>query len=74
MNETEAELALAEALQIELVFRLDLLHQAGASKLILAAVLMDLALQLTKAEEGDAAKEMVRSFTTNFFRPRIDLH
>jgi hypothetical protein len=50
------------------------LHQAGASKLILATVLMDLALQLTEAEQGAAAEEMVQSFTTNFFRPQIDLH
>jgi hypothetical protein len=74
MTEDETGLALAEALQTDLVFRLDLLHQAGASKLILATVLMDLALQLTEAEQGAAAEEMVRSFTTNFFRPQIDLH
>jgi len=35
---------------------------------------MDLALQLTEAEQGAAAEEMVRTFTTNFFRPQIDLH
>ena len=74
MTEDEAGLALAEALQTDLVFRLDQLHQAGASKLILASVLMDLALQLTEAEQGAAAEEMVRTFTTNFFRPQIDLH
>jgi hypothetical protein len=75
MTEDEAGLALAEALQTDLVFRLDQLHQAGASKLILATVLMDLALQLTEAERGAAAaEEMVRTFTTNFFRPQIDLH
>jgi hypothetical protein len=67
-------LALAEALKTDLVFRLDLLHQAGASKLILATVLMDLALQLTEAEQGAPAEEMVQSFTTNFFRPQVDLH
>jgi hypothetical protein len=74
MTEDETGLALAEALKTDLVFRLDLLHQAGASKLILATVLMDLALQLTEAEQGAAAEEMVRSFMTNFFRPQIDLH
>ena len=36
-HEEEAALTLAEALQTDLVFRLDLLHQAGAPKLILAA-------------------------------------
>jgi hypothetical protein len=61
MTEDETGLALAEALKTDLVFRLDLLHQAGASKLILATVLMDLALQLTEAEQGAAAEEMVRS-------------
>ena len=74
MTEDETGLALAEALQTDLVFRIDLLHQAGASKLILATVLMDLALQLTEAEQGAAAEEMVRSLMTNFFRPQIDLH
>jgi hypothetical protein len=74
MTEDETGLALAEALKTDLIFRLDLLHQAGASKLILATVLMDLALQLTEAEQGAAAEEMVRSFTTNFFRPQIDVH
>jgi hypothetical protein len=73
MTEDEAGLVLAEALQTDLVLRLDLLHQAGASKLILATVLMDLAFQLTEAEQGPAAEEMVRSFTTNFFRSQ-DLH
>ena len=66
--------ALAEALQTDLVFRLDLLHDAEAPKLILAAVLMDLALQMAQAEQGAAAEEMVPSFTTDFFRPQIDLH
>jgi hypothetical protein len=74
MTEDEAGLALAEALQTDLVFRLDQLHQAGASKLILATVLMDLALQLTEAEQGAAAEEMVRTLTNNYFRPQIDLH
>jgi hypothetical protein len=74
MTETEDALALAEALQTDLVFRLDLLQQAGAPKLFLAAVLMDLALQMAKAEEGEAAEEMVTAFTHNFFGPQIDLH
>ena len=39
--------------------RLDLLHDAVAPKLILAAVLMDLALQMAQAEQGAAAEEMV---------------
>ena len=37
--------------------RLDLLHQAGAPKLILAATLLDLALQLVRTEEGVIAAE-----------------
>ena len=75
MTEEEAALLLAEALQRDLVMRLDLLHQAGAPKLILAATLLDLALQLVRTEEGViAAEEMVTAFTRNFFAPSIDLH
>jgi hypothetical protein len=74
MTEEEAALTLAEALQTDLVFRLDLLHQAGAPKLILAAMLLDLGLQLAKAEQGLAAKVTVESIVNNFFRPQIDLH
>jgi hypothetical protein len=72
MTEEEAALLLAEALQRDLVMRLD---QAGAPKLILAATLLDLALQLVRTEEGViAAEEMVTAFTRNFFAPSIDLH
>jgi hypothetical protein len=74
MTEEEAGLLLAEALQTDLIHRLGLLHQAGAPKLILAATLIDLALQLVRTEEGVAAEEMVRSFTANFFRPQFDVH
>ena len=59
MTANESAWALAEALQTDLVFRLDLLHDAEAPKLILAAVLMDLALQMAQAEQGAAAEEMV---------------
>jgi hypothetical protein len=61
MTEDEAGLALAEALKTDLVFRLDLLHQAGASKLILATVLMDLALQLTEAARCKTSSASSRS-------------
>jgi hypothetical protein len=71
LREDETGLALAKALRTDLIFRLDLMHQAGASKLILAAVLMDLALRLTEAERGAAAEEMVRSFMANFL-PNAD--
>jgi hypothetical protein len=74
---TEAEAAimlLAEALQTDLIYRLDLLHEAGAPKLILAATLLDLALQLITAEQGAGAEQTVRSFANNFFAPPIDLH
>jgi hypothetical protein len=70
----DTALALAEALQTDLVFRLDLLHQAGAPRLILAAVLLDLGLQLAKAEQGLAAEVTVENIVNNFFRPQIDLH
>jgi hypothetical protein len=43
-------------------------------KLLLAATLLDLALQLIRAEQGVGAEQMVRSFANNFFAPRIDLH
>jgi hypothetical protein len=46
MTEAEAAIMLAGALQNDLIYRLDLLHEAGAPKLILAATLLDLALQL----------------------------
>ena len=46
---------LAEALQTDLIYRLELLHEAGAPKLILAATLLDLALQLIRAEQGAGA-------------------
>jgi hypothetical protein len=74
MTEEEAALLLTEALQKDLIFRLDLLHEAGAPKLILAATLLDLALQLARAEEGQAAEMMVKSFVSHFFRPQIELH
>jgi hypothetical protein len=44
MTEAEAAIMLAEALQTDLIYRLELLHEAGAPKLILAATLLDLAL------------------------------
>ena len=53
MTANESAWALAEALQTDLVFRLDLLHDAVAPKL------MDLALQMAQAEQGAAAEEMV---------------
>jgi hypothetical protein len=31
-------------------------------------------LQLIRAEQGQGAEAMVRSFANNFFAPRIDLH
>jgi hypothetical protein len=74
MTEAEAAIMLAEALQTDLIYRLDLLHEAGAPKLILAATLLDLALQLIRAEQGAGAEAMVRSFANHFFAPRIDLH
>ena len=46
---------------------LKLLHEAGAPKLVLAATLLDLALQLIRAEQGAGAEQMVRSFANNFF-------
>jgi len=52
MTEAEAAIMLAGALQNDLIYRLDLLHEAGAPKLILAATLLDLALQLIRAEQG----------------------
>ena len=36
MTEAEAALMMAEALQTGLIYRLDLLHRAGAPKLLLA--------------------------------------
>jgi hypothetical protein len=42
-------------------------EEAGAPKLILAATLLDLALQLIRAEQGAGAEQMVRSFANNFF-------
>jgi len=74
MTEAEAAIMLAEALQTDLIYRLELLHEAGAPKLILAATLLDLALQLIRAEQGAGAEQMVRSLANNFFAPRIDLH
>ena len=74
MTEAEAAIMLAGALQNDLIYRLDLLHEAGAPKLILAATLLDLALQLIRAEQGAGAEQMVRSFANNFFAPRIDVH
>ena len=67
MTEAEAGIMLAEALQIDLIYRLELLHEAGAPKLILAETLLDLALQLIRAEQGAGAEQMVRSFLNNFF-------
>ena len=67
MTEAEAAIMLAEALQTDLIYRLELLHEAGAPKLILAASLLDLALQLIRAEQGAGAAQMVRSFANNFF-------
>jgi hypothetical protein len=49
-------------------------HEAGAPKLILAATLLDLALQLITAEQAAEAEQTVRSFANNFFAPPIDLH
>jgi hypothetical protein len=74
MTEAEAAIMLAGALQTDLIYRLDLLHEAGAPKLILAATLLDLALQLIRAEQGAGAEQTVRSFANNFFAPPIDLH
>ena len=74
MTEAEAAIMLAEALQRDLIFRLDLLHEAGAPKLILAATLLNLALQLIRADQGEGAEQTVRSFADNFFAPPIDLH
>ena len=74
MTEAEAAIMLAGALQTDLIYRLDLLHEAGAPKLILAATLLDLALQLIRAEQGAGAEQMARSFANKFFAPRIDLH
>ena len=56
MTEAEAAIMLAEALQTDLIYRLELLHEAGAPKLILAASLLDLALQLIRAEQGAGAE------------------
>jgi hypothetical protein len=74
MTEAEAAIMLAEALQTDLIYRLELLHEAGAPKLILAETLLDLALQLIRAEQGVGAEQMVRSLANNFFAPQIDLH
>jgi hypothetical protein len=74
MTEAEAALMMAEALQTDLIYRLDLLHRAGAPKLLLAATLLDLALQLIRAEQGAKGEAMVRSFASDFFAPQIDLH
>ena len=54
MTEAEAAIMLAEALQTDLIYRLELLHEAGA-------------LQLIRAEQGAGAEQMVRSFANNFF-------
>jgi hypothetical protein len=74
MTEAEAAIMLAEALQTDLIYRLELLHEAGAPKLMLARTLLDLALQLIRAEQGAGAEAMVRGFANNFFAPQIDLH
>ena len=72
MTANESAWALAEALQTDLVFRLDLLHDAEAPKLILAAVLMDLALQMAQAEQGAAAEEMVPELHDRLLLPTAD--
>jgi hypothetical protein len=55
---------LAEALQTDLIYRLELLHEAGAPKLILAATLLDLALQLIRAEQGAGAEQLWEQLAT----------
>jgi hypothetical protein len=60
MTANESAWALAEALQTDLVFRLDLLHDAEAPKL-------DLALQMAQAEQGAAAEEMVPELHDRLF-------
>ena len=56
MTEAETAIMLAGALQTDLIYRLDLLHEAGAPKLILAATLLDLALQLIRADQGRSGR------------------
>jgi hypothetical protein len=68
MTEAETAIMLAGALQTDLIYRLDLLHEAGAPKLILAATLLDLALQLIRAEQGAGAEQMVRELCEQFLR------
>jgi hypothetical protein len=68
MTEAEAAMMLAGALQTDLIYRLDLLHEAGAPKLILAATLLDLALQLIRAEQGAGAEQMVRELCEQLLR------
>ena len=52
MTEAEAAIMLAEALQTDLIYRLELLHEAGAPMLILAATLLDLAFSSSGLSKG----------------------
>jgi hypothetical protein len=69
MTEAEAAIMLAEALQTDLIYRLELLHEAGAPMLILAATLLDLALQLIRAEQGAGPSRWCGALRTTSSRP-----